>query len=185
MFFFFFFLQVHFLFSLLLPSLLHFSHSDIDNHPDIGPFIFFGTFNDAHSAVSDRFHLGPRSVPLAVKALALAHSLQREGAPVDPAEHAEFAGSEPLGGEGEEELVEEGEEEGVEVVARGGEAAVFFFCVCVFVESFFFFSSFPLFSLSPKKLEISLSLFSLSPKKKSKISSYRSSTAASPSRGVM
>ena len=151
---------MHFLFSLLLPSLLHFSHSDIDNHPDIGPFIFFGTFNDAHSAVSDRFHLGPRSVPLAVKALALAHSLQREGAPVDPAEHAEFAGSEPLGGEGEEELVEEGEEEGVEVVARGGEATVEFFFFSSFfffvVSFFFFFSSLPLLlslssSLSPPK----------------------------------
>ena len=172
---------MHFLFSLLLPSLLHFSHSDIDNHPDIGPFIFFGTFNDAHSAVSDRFHLGPRSVPLAVKALALAHSLQREGAPVDPAEHAEFAGSEPLGGEGEEELVEEGEEEGVEVVARGGEATVEFF---FFFEFFFFRGEFfvLLFVSSPSSLSL---FFSLSPKKKSKISSYRSSTAASPSRGVM
>ena len=102
-------------------------------------------------------------MPLAVKPLALAHRLEPERAPVDAPEDAELAAGEGIGGEGEEELVEEGEEEGVEVVARGGEAAVFFFCVCVFVESFFFFSSFPLFSLSPKKLEISLSLFSLLP----------------------
>lgn len=116
-------------------------------------------------------------MPLAVETLALADRLEPERAPVDAAQDTELARGEGVGGEGEEDLVEEGEEEGVEVVARGGEAAVFLsffgFFACFQGEffSFFFFFVFPLL------------LFSLS--KNSKSFSYRSSTAASPSRGVM
>lgn len=119
-------------FPLLLFLILAFL--DIDDHPDIR-FFLLKVLDNAHSTVRDRFHLGPGSVPLSVEFLPFAHRFQAPLPPVDPPEDAELSRSKPLGGEGEEELVEEGEEEGVEVVARGGEAA-FCFCYKLFFSFF-------------------------------------------------
>ena len=101
---------------------------DIDNHPHIRLFLLLPSFilfllHNPHRAIGNRFDLGARNVPLPVKPLSFTHRLQRETSPVYPSNDGQFSGSEALRREGEEELVEEGEEEGVEVVARGGEAA--------------------------------------------------------------
>ena len=95
---------------------------DVDDHPDID-FLLLLVFEDAHGAVSDRLDLRARRVPLAVKPLPYADRLKRELVPVDASQDRELAAGKPFGGESKEELVEEGEEEGVEIVARGGEAA--------------------------------------------------------------